>query len=114
LEQRLSQARTKLRGWENSPDFRDLVWKHGLVKLDLATPQILKGVERKAKQGRVDAARLALEVTGRHNPKGDASPTTVVIAFDGIPRPEGAQAVAAIEDGTVVDGEVMVEEDDEV
>lgn len=113
LEQRLSQARTKLRQWERDPKFRDLVYDLSVVKLDLATPEILGGVARKAKAGRVDAARLALEITGRHNPKGDNAPAQVIIAFDGIPRPQ-AQAVKALGPETIVATDEMVTEDEDV
>lgn len=110
-EQRLSQARARLRKWEHTQDFRDMIYKLAVVKLDLATPAILGGITKKAKRGRVDAARLALEITGRHNPKGDAAPTQVAIVFSGVPRPGRAKAVEAIE----INGEdIMVEEDDEV
>ena len=87
LEQRLSQARAKLRRWERTQSFRDLVYSLAVVELDMSTPIILKGVASKAKRGRVDAARLALEITGRHNPKGEQAPTQVAVVFQGIPRP---------------------------
>jgi hypothetical protein len=89
LEVRLSQARTKLRKWEMNQHFRDLVYRNAVVELDMSSPAILKGISRKARRGRVDAARLALELTGRHNPKGDQAPTTVQVVFAGVPRPEG-------------------------
>jgi hypothetical protein len=88
LEQKLSQARHKLRRWEQTEEFRDLIYKHAVVQLDLATPGILKGVASKAKRGRVDAARLVLEITGRHDPKGDQQPTQVAVVFQGVHRPE--------------------------
>lgn len=86
-EQRLSQARNKLRNWEAKQKFRDMVYQRAVVELDMSTPQILLGLGRKAARGRVDAARLALEITGRHNPKGDRAPTQVAVVFQGIPRP---------------------------
>lgn len=93
LEQRLSQARTKLRGWERSQKFRDMVYNLAVIELDMSTPGILAGIGRKAKKGRVDAARLALEITGRHNPKGDAAPTQVAVIFQDIPRPDARPGV---------------------
>lgn len=87
LEQRLSQARAKLRRWEHTQKFRDLVYHKAVVDLDLDSPKILKGLSKKAQRGRVDAARLAFELTGRHNPKGDQTPTQVVVAINGVPRP---------------------------
>lgn len=93
LEQRLSQARGKLRKWESASHFRDRVYEIAVIELDLESPAILKGLAKKAKRGRVDAARLALELTGRHNPKGDVAPTQVAVVFQGIPRPEGDPTV---------------------
>lgn len=110
-EQRLSQARTKLRNWENSEKFRDLVYSQGLIKLDLQTPAILGGVAKKAKRGRVDAARLILEVTGRHNPKGDSAPTQVSLVIQNVPRPLARGVDETLE---IVDGEALVEEDEDV
>lgn len=87
VEERQSLARNKLRRWERTQKFRDLIWNQAVVELDLETPAILKGVASKAKRGRTDAARLALEVTGRHNPKGEDKPTEIVVHIGNIPRP---------------------------
>lgn len=111
-EQRLSQARTKLRNWEKSDKFRDLIWKQGLIKIDLQSPAILNGVLKKAKRGRVDAARLLLEVTGRHNPKGDVQPTQVSLVIQGVPRPVISPGIDTTVD--TIEGEALVEEDDDV
>jgi hypothetical protein len=105
LEHRLSQARAKLRKWEMNQVFRDLVYRNAVVELDMSSPAILKGISRKARRGRVDAARLALELTGRHNPKGDQAPTTVQVVFAGIPRPEGSPTPPADVDGEAVEVE---------
>jgi hypothetical protein len=86
-DQRLTRARSKLRRWEMTQSFRDLVWDHAVVQLDMSTPSILQGVARKARSGRVDAAKLALELTGRYVPAGTAQPTQVAVVFQGIPRP---------------------------
>jgi hypothetical protein len=102
-EQRLSNARRKLRGWERSKKFRDYIYQLGIISADIEIPDVFKGVIKQAKKGRVDAARLMLEVTGRHSTKGERGDTTVVVAFDGhIPRP-----VRAIGNGDqdTVDGE---------
>jgi DMSO/TMAO reductase YedYZ molybdopterin-dependent catalytic subunit len=89
MEQRLATARTKLRKWEMSVPFLDMIWELSLQKTQMELPQILNGVSRKAKMGRVDAARLILEVTGRHNPKGDVVAPNVVIQFgNDVPRPQ--------------------------
>jgi len=80
--------------------------------LDLESPAILRGVARKARQGRVDAARLALELNGRHSPHTDITPAKVNIVFGGIPRPQDVQV--ELEDPNVVDVDPDAEiEDDE-
>ena len=87
-EQKMTQARGKLRRWQRNPAFRDLIYQQAVVKTDLALPAVLGGIVQKAKRGRVDAARLALELTGRHNPKGDQAPTNITVQIANIPRPE--------------------------
>jgi len=101
-------AQRRLRTWEQEESFRDLIYKQAVVELDMDSPAILKGIAGKAKRGRVDAARLALELTGRHSPKGDAAPAQVAVVIQGVPRPVGVQAVGAIESSVV-----EVEEEDE-
>lgn len=86
-EEQESLARSKLRRWEQSDSFRDLVYKHAIVKADMEIPGILKGMSKKAR-GRVDAARLILEVTGRHNPKGETQAPNITVQIANIPRPE--------------------------
>ncbi len=84
--------------------FRDKVYSMAAVNLDMVIPQVLNGVAQRAIRGRVDAARLALEVTGRHNPKGEQNAPTVVVAIDGISRPQSpvqigdAEVIEASED----------------
>jgi len=112
LEQRLVSARMKLKGWEQSQTFRDMVWNLALVQLDMKSPQILEGVAKKATRGRVDAAKLALEITGRHNPRGEQQPTQVAVVFNGIPRPMEAQAVEATPPS--LEAADVVQEDDDV
>jgi len=84
---RYRRAYSRISRWELQDTFRDLVYQHAVVKLDLATPGILQGISRKAKTGRVDAARLALELTGRHVPRGDSHPTQIVLQMGNVPRP---------------------------
>lgn len=110
LEQRLSQARAKLRRWEQDEEFRNMIYHKAVVELDMATPEILKGLASKAKRGRVDATRLALELTGRHNPKGDQVPAQVVVAINGIPRPY-QEEVREMDTDESVAGEIVAEED---
>jgi hypothetical protein len=88
LEMRKQRARTKLRKWEQQQSFRDLVYRTAVLEIDLATPQIVKGVVNQAKRGKVDAAKFALELSGRYSPKGDQAPTNVAVVINGIPRPQ--------------------------
>jgi hypothetical protein len=99
IEQRIRAARSKLKRWEREPAFRDLVWELAVVELDMDSPAILRGIARSAKRGRVDAAKLSLEITGRHVTKGDQTAPNITIAFAGIPRPGPIQ----IADAEVVD-----------
>lgn len=90
-----------LKKMEQELEFRDMVYDFSVGKTDLQIPAILNGVVKKAKAGRVDAARLVLEVTGRHNPRGDATPTAIQIVVEGVPRP--ARARVTEEDGDVIE-----------
>ena len=100
-------VRNVLRKYEKQQWFRDLVWDEALVELDMAGPAILRGVAGKAKRGRVDAAKLALGITGRYVDKANETPSAVTINLVGIPRPEqavGAEALEqAVEAGEVID-----------
>lgn len=87
-EQMLQYANSKLRRWEQSQEFRDLIYRHAVVELDMSTPQILTGLAKRAKRGRVDAARLALEITGRHTREDERGHTNVTINLANVPRPE--------------------------
>jgi hypothetical protein len=112
LEQQIQAATHRLKTWENSQAFRDMVYEKALIQLDLQSGEILSGVAKKAKRGRVDAARLVLEVTGRHSAKHEAQPTQIALVINGIPRPGNVQAVTAA--GQVeldADGELV--QDDE-
>ena len=81
-------ARSRLRRLEKKQEFRDQVYSYAVVETDLELPSILKGVTRAARRGRVDAAKLALAVTGRHSDKSDM-PSEVVLRIDnGMPRPD--------------------------
>lgn len=99
---RLKMARNRIRAWEKTDQFRDALWDASVIKLDLETPHILAGIAKKAKAGRVDAARLALELTQRHVPKGEVTAANVNVVFEGIPRPG---------DNEVIDGEIVDEDD---
>lgn len=103
-------AKNKLARWEKEQEFRDLIWDQAVVKTDLAAPQIMAGVVKKAIKGNVLAARLALEVTGRHNPKGESTPSQIAIVFSDMVRP---QAVQAQVNGQAVDAGVVDQVDDD-
>ena len=102
---KLAAAKARLRHWEQKQWFRDLVWDRAVVELDMSTPQILRGVLKKAKRGRVDAAKLALGITGRYKEKDDSVPAAVTINLNTVPRPK-RQAVEAPDEIVIEDGEV--------
>jgi hypothetical protein len=80
-------AAKKLRAWlRTDQKFRDLVWHEAVVTLDLKAPLILDGVAKAARRGRVDAARFAFEITGRHS-SHEATITNVQVVLQNIPRP---------------------------
>jgi len=112
--EQMKYATRTLRRWERNQDFRDLMYVHAVNQLDLETPKILQGVASKGRRGRVDAARLALEITGRHNPKGDSQPAQVAVVIAGVPRPAQITASNGQEAITVEATEAMIHEDDEV
>lgn len=78
----------KLTRWMREDQaFRDLIFNQSVLRLDLKTPHILEGIARKAADGRVDAARLALEITGRHT-SHEGQVTSVTVNLNNIPRPQ--------------------------
>jgi hypothetical protein len=111
-EQQLASARTRLRRWEQTQKFRDLVYEQALIELDLKSGVAMKGLAKKAAKGRVDAVRLMFELTGRHNPKGDAPPAQIILAIDGVPRPQRS-ATQAVEAITLNPDEAVVSEEDD-
>ena len=94
MDQQSKAVKNKLRRWEQSDVFRDLVWNMATTGLDLRSGTIIEGIAKQAERGRVDAARLAFELTGRHTPKGDSTPTQVAIVVNGVPRPKVVEASA--------------------
>lgn len=84
----IKKLRNIVRKWQRERDYLDALWRHSKEALEGEAPSILQGIAMKAKQGRVDAARLAFEITGQHSPKKDSSPTHVQVVFAGLPRPE--------------------------
>lgn len=80
-------AYRKIRLWmRRDQAFRDLIFQEAVVSLDLKTPLILGGVAKAAQRGRVDAARLALEITGRHT-SHEAPITNVQVVLNNVARP---------------------------
>lgn len=88
LEQQLSSVNKKLRRWEYSQEFRDLVYRYAVVDLDMSTPAILTALSKRAQRGRVDAARLALELTGRHTKDQENGPVNVTVNLANVARPD--------------------------
>jgi hypothetical protein len=88
---RVQRAYSRINYWKRDQAFRDAIYAAAVVQVDTRLPQVLNGITEKAIRGRVDAARLVLELTGRHNPKGEGHSPTVVVAIDGIARPEVRQ-----------------------
>jgi acyl-CoA hydrolase len=86
-DKRLKKARQRIRTWMSTQKMRDLLWEETMIGLDMDSPQIVRGIARKAKAGRVDAARLALELNGRHAPQAEVTPAQINIQFGNIPRP---------------------------
>lgn len=106
----LKKTRTRLRNWGRSQVFRDAIWEEAVSRADMRTGEILDGVISKARAGRVDAARLALEVTGRHSPHTEIQPAQVNVVFEGVPRPQSPRQIG---DGEVVDVDAEVEPEED-
>ena len=109
-DKRLKKARTRIRHWMASQKMRDLMWEETMVGLDMDSPRIVRGVSRKAQAGRVDAARLALELNGRHAPQMEVTPAQINIQFGDIPRPRRSSSDADIVDADP-DDVIEIEED---
>jgi hypothetical protein len=107
--QNLKKTRQRIRNWESKQWFRDMVYDKAVIALDMSTPQILAGVKSKAKRGRVDAAKLALAITGRYQEKSSEIPSAVTINLVGIPRP--ATVVEANESDSIGLAEIVDEVD---
>jgi hypothetical protein len=106
---RMRMACRKLRALEQRKWFRDAIWERALVAADLRTPAILAGLSRKAEEGKVDAAKLTLGITGRYSEEPQAHATQVNIVFGSdVPRPS-TRAIAsnpeALDDEELVEGE---------
>jgi hypothetical protein len=106
---RRKKARKRIRDWLGTQKFRDAIYAEAQMLLDLESPAILRGVARKAKAGRVDAARLALELNGRHSPHTEVQPASINITFGGVPRPYAGSP--SLEDPNLIEGEAEELED---
>ncbi len=102
------KARIRLRRWFRSEKFRDLIWQETMIGLDLDSPKIVAGISRKAQAGRIDAARLALELNGRHAPHTEVQPAQVNIVFGSVPRP-----LKELPEAEVIDADAVVEPDED-
>lgn len=108
VNQRMKRAVRVLRNLEARKWFRDLLWERAMINMDLRTPRIMAGVLRKAEEGRVDAAKLALSITGRYTEQGDVQATQVNVVFGAaIPRPDrhGIASQGAADSADVEDAE---------
>lgn len=78
-------------------------------------PAMGEALAKRAKRGRVDAIRLALEVTGVHNPRvrhehsGDISISLKMPRPAEVSNQTAGEAAQALEEGNVVDAEVVEE-----
>lgn len=103
---RRMKARSAIRKWLSTEKMRNIIWQETLIQADLDSPQIVAAVGRKAKRGRIDAARLHLELTGRHAPNTEVTPAQVNVVFTDLPRPTTEEE----DDNTVVgDADEIVE-----
>lgn len=104
-------TRRRLISYEERQWFRDALYNQAVVTTDLSIPQILEGVVKKAKRGRVDAAKLTLAVTGRSVDQEGAVNVPIQINFPGqIARPYGPEASIAGQDEAEVVEDAEFEE----
>lgn len=85
-------------------DFRMRILEGSTDLLALDAGKITKSLSEQAQRGRVDAIKLALEITGVYSPKAtDPGPATVQLVINGVPRPNGAlieSTAEEIDDGS--------------
>jgi hypothetical protein len=99
-KERLKRARNRIRTWHRRADFRDIIWDVAVQTVDASSPAMLKGLRKKAEAGRVDAAKLLLEITERYSPKGELAAANVQVVFSNLPRPVDGEA-EEVEDAEV-------------
>ena len=96
-EVRRRKALRKVRVWAHSQWFRDLAWEASVRQADLETGNILRGLTKTARRGRVDAAKMVMGVAGRYEEKGFGQAAQVNVVIEGVPRPDTRPPPAAIE-----------------
>lgn len=102
----MKKARARVRAVMVTQDFRDALWEWSLMGVDLAMPDITAGIIGKASAGRVDAARLAMEITGRHAPNSEVQPAAIQIVLQNVPRPAVSEEIVDGDAEEIVDGEL--------
>jgi hypothetical protein len=108
---RLKKTRSRIRKWLGTTKMRDFIWAEAQILIDLESPAIMRGIAKKAKAGRIDAARLAFELNGRHSPHTEVQPAAINIIFGGVPRP--GDDMPALDDPDLVDADDVVEVEDD-
>lgn len=103
---RVRIAIRKLKRLEKQQWFRDKLWEMAMIETDLGMVEVMKGITHEAKRGRVEAAKLVLDVTGRHTQSGDRAPANIQIHFNQLPRPERHRQV--------IEGVLLGEDEDEM
>jgi len=86
-------------------EFRDEIFAATVMHADGQVGEVFRGLLTKAKSGRVDAAKLVLELTGRYSVGPDQPPSTVVVQIgDGLPRPMPHYEVDGVVEDEAEDG----------
>lgn len=118
LDPRKGRKYRRIRGevrWtaRNSPEF--LEWQEAQAggAMVIALPKVGEALIRRANRGRIDAAKLILEMTGVHNPKVKHEHSGDISISLNMPRPPvvendivGAPALASPEEA-IVDADVV-------
>lgn len=86
---RQKSLREKIRRLGRQEDFQNFIGEMSKVGTIMAVPSTVEAVARKARAGRVDAAKLIFEASGFHNPRIQHDHGgEVVISIRNAPRPE--------------------------
>jgi hypothetical protein len=88
-ELKMRKALNFLRRAEQNQMFRDALWEQALVYVDMSSFPIARAMVRHGVRGKVDAAKFALELSGRYtNNSGERSPQVTINFGSSIPRPD--------------------------